>query len=107
MTTVITSTISSAFKKKLSASTSSITTTTTTTTTKTLKSTTTKTLGSKLCYKGDGYYADTETECRKYYLCAFTKTIYEQISYIECPGKLLFDQNLLLCNEPNLVQCNN
>jgi hypothetical protein len=67
---------------------------------------TTTSLGSKLCYRGDGYYSDTETECRKYYLCAFSKSIYEQISYIECPGNLLFDQKLLVCNDPKLVDCN-
>lgn len=70
-----------------------------------LLSTTTQ-LGSKLCYRGDGYYADSETECRRYYLCAFSKSIYEQISYIDCPGTLLFDQKQLVCNDAKLVECN-
>jgi len=60
-----------------------------------------------LCFNGDGFYPDYESNCNQYYVCLFTEqnTEHANIRYLNCPGNLQFDMKLKACNFPGQVEC--
>lgn len=57
------------------------------------------------CMNGPGYYADKQSQCRKFYLCAASNGKFNIFEF-ECPNGLLFDEKILACNYQSQVMCN-
>lgn len=64
-----------------------------------------KRMSSYKCPKGDGYYPDFESGCRKFYECLNTGTPQQEAKYFDCPVSNLFDEKTLTCNYSHLVSC--
>jgi hypothetical protein len=47
--------------------------------------------------KGNGFYGDLETNCKKYYYCAFTDTSFSKIYYYTCPDDYRFSMKARKC----------
>jgi hypothetical protein len=58
------------------------------------------------CLK-DGYFADLQSDCKKFYKCSYTGTANQAIQYFDCPLPNIFDEILGSCNYPHLVKCGN
>lgn len=63
-------------------------------------------LNTKQCSK-DGYFAELESDCKKFYKCSYTGTPNQVIQYFACPVPNLFDEKVGSCNYPHLVKCDN
>ena len=54
---------------------------------------------------GPGIHPDPDT-CKNYYLCgAYTTYVEQRCEQFVCGSNLLFDENILVCNYPDVVNC--
>ena len=85
-------------------STTTESTTTESTTSPTTRPTTTNPSDVK-CKNGHGYYSDTASGCKKFYICVSLPNGGYNTVYFNCPSGLLFDDKIKSCNYPSQVSC--